>query len=154
MTGLNTTNLLIRHICASADEMQQIGRVLARVLLPRDVVFLKGDLGAGKTTLVSGVVAELMGDQVRATSPTFTLAHVWETPKGPLWHLDLWRLKSPEELWEIGLEEALGSAMTLIEWPERLGDYPLQPTFEITIDIQAGTRVVTIRGPQERAYII
>jgi tRNA threonylcarbamoyladenosine biosynthesis protein TsaE len=100
---------------------ERLGASLAAALAPRDLVALSGELGAGKTCLARAVIAGLMGGPEEVPSPTFTLVQTYETPKGPLWHFDLYRLSAPDEVWELGFEEALAEGMSLIEWPERLG---------------------------------
>ena len=97
------------------------GRRLAKLLRRGDVVALKGGLGVGKTTLARAIVAGLSPEQGEVPSPTFTLVQVYDLPGAPVWHFDLYRLTRPEEAWELGLEEALAGAISLIEWPERLG---------------------------------
>ena len=101
---------------------ERLGVSLAAILMPRDLVALSGDLGAGKTCLARAVIASLMGGPEEVPSPTFTLVQTYETPKGPLWHFDLYRLSAPDEVWELGLEEALAEGISLVEWPERLGN--------------------------------
>lgn len=104
-------------------------RRLAAHLQAGDVVFLIGDLGAGKTTFARGVIGALprvrdtgAGDtEDEVPSPTFTLVQIYERRPAPVWHVDLYRLTRPEEAEELGLDEALGEAITLIEWPDRLG---------------------------------
>ena len=86
-----------------------------------DVVCLSGGLGAGKTTLARGAIAAWMGADEEAPSPTYTLLQIYDGAKGALWHVDLYRLKRPEEAWELGLEDAYAEAACLIEWPQRLG---------------------------------
>ena len=95
------------------------GRVGAR-LAPGDVVALWGGLGAGKTTFARGAIEAWTGQPQDAPSPTYTLVQTYEGPRGELWHTDLYRLKRPEDAWELGLEDAFASAACLIEWPERL----------------------------------
>lgn len=98
-----------------------LGHRLGAVLAPGDVVCLSGELGAGKTTLARGAIAAWTGADEEAPSPTYTLVQTYEGEKGELWHCDLYRLKSPDDAWELGLEDAFASAACLIEWPERLG---------------------------------
>jgi tRNA threonylcarbamoyladenosine biosynthesis protein TsaE len=113
-----------------------LGTRLGAWLRVGDVVCLKGELGAGKTTLARGAVRAWTGDpNTEAPSPTFTLAQLYEGPKGQLWHMDLYRLNSPEEALEIGLEEALASGACLIEWAERLG--PLLPADRMELALTA-----------------
>jgi len=100
---------------------ERLGAGLAAVLMPRDLVALSGDLGTGKTCLARAVIASLMGGPEEVPSPTFTLVQTYETPKGTLWHFDLYRLLGPGEVWELGFEEALAEGISLVEWPERLG---------------------------------
>ncbi|HEV3156090.1 MAG TPA: tRNA (adenosine(37)-N6)-threonylcarbamoyltransferase complex ATPase subunit type 1 TsaE [Candidatus Baltobacteraceae bacterium] len=96
---------------------ERLAREFAQTLLPGDSVALRGPLGAGKTTFVRAIVAELHGTDV-ATSPTFTFRHRYEgTP--PIEHLDLYRIEHPKELSELGLHEAFTpDAIVLVEWPE------------------------------------
>ncbi len=88
---------------------------------PGDVVCLFGNLGAGKTTLSRGAIEAWVGAAEEAPSPTYTLVQTYDGPRGELWHVDLYRLKQPDDAWELGLEDAFAYAACLIEWPERLG---------------------------------
>ena len=105
-----------------AAATRELGARIAARLEKGDVVCLFGDLGAGKTTLARGVISALCGEDVEAPSPTYTLVQTYDTPRLALWHVDLYRLRSPQEAIELGLEDAFQSAATVIEWPERLGD--------------------------------
>lgn len=121
-----------------------LGHRLATVLKARDIVFLIGDLGAGKTTLARQIIANLCGID-DAPSPTYTLVQLYETDAGlPLWHVDLYRIEAPGELDELGLEDAFDEAITLIEWPERLGDARPADRLEISIAM-SGAGVDTVR---------
>lgn len=100
-----------------------LGRDIAQVLRPGDVIALSGTLGAGKTTLARAVLAGL-GLEGEAPSPSFALVIAYAPPdvRLPLWHVDLYRLRGPEELDELGLDDARADSALLIEWPERMGD--------------------------------
>jgi len=98
-----------------------LGRRLGEAIGPGDVVCLSGNLGAGKTTLARGAIEAWTGMQEEAPSPTYTLVQTYEGERGELWHVDLYRLKRPDDAWELGLEDAFAEAACLIEWPERLG---------------------------------
>ena len=99
----------------------RLGEDLAMALRPGDVLALSGDLGAGKTTLARGLIRALAGDPgLDVPSPTFTLVQSYDT-RVPVHHFDLYRLSSPAELDELGLEEALSDGAALVEWPERAG---------------------------------
>jgi tRNA threonylcarbamoyladenosine biosynthesis protein TsaE len=105
---------------------------LAPMLRVGDIVCLKGDLGSGKTTLVRFLLAALgVGDEV--PSPTFNLVLTYETPDFEVWHFDLFRLRSAQEIYELGIEQAFEEAVSLIEWPERLG--PLLPGDRLDIEL-------------------
>lgn len=120
------------------------GHRLATVLKARDVVFLYGDLGAGKTTLARQIIADLCGID-DAPSPTYTLVQLYETTAGvPLWHVDLYRIEAIGELAELGLDDAFDEAITLIEWPERLGAALPADRLEISIAM-TGAGVDTAR---------
>ncbi|MDT8345142.1 MAG: tRNA (adenosine(37)-N6)-threonylcarbamoyltransferase complex ATPase subunit type 1 TsaE [Thermohalobaculum sp.] len=100
-----------------------LGAQLAGGLAPGDVVALWGGLGAGKSVLARAILRALLGDAAAAIpSPSYTLVNVYDTPRGEVWHADLYRLAGPGEALELGLIEAMaGGAILLIEWPDRLG---------------------------------
>jgi tRNA threonylcarbamoyladenosine biosynthesis protein TsaE len=102
---------------ASADDMLALGRRLAAVLLPGDLVVLSGDLGAGKTTLVQGIGAGL-GVRGPITSPTFVIARVHPSLTGgpALVHADAYRLNSPAEVDDLDLDASLETSVTVVEW--------------------------------------
>src|SRR5215831_17568551 len=95
-----------------------------------DIIALKGDLGAGKTTFARHFIRARGGTE-EVPSPTFTLVQVYELGAAPIWHFDLYRIKSSEEAWELGIEDAFSEGISLIEWPERLGSLLPQRRLEI-----------------------
>ena len=108
---------MISCVLDDANATERLGEVLAHLLQPADVVLLVGDLGAGKTTLVRGLVRGLGGTD-KVTSPTFTLRHEYAT-KPALTHVDCWRLAEPDELDDLGLDEVIADGGALvIEWGE------------------------------------
>jgi tRNA threonylcarbamoyladenosine biosynthesis protein TsaE len=100
-----------------------LGAAVARVLAKREAVCLSGPLGAGKSVLARGLIRALSPDEADIPSPTFTLVQFYPGPRFPIAHFDLYRLKSPDEAYEIGLDEALKDGAAVIEWPERLGHH-------------------------------
>lgn len=137
------------HVKALASEGETLawGAQLGRALRVGDVVCLDGGLGAGKTTLARGIVRAWVGDEgADVPSPTFTLAQIYDGPQGALWHMDLYRLKQPEEALEIGLEEALSGAVCLIEWPSRLGALLPADRIELAFSGDGEARRVLVRG--------
>ena len=115
----------ILYPLSSLQDTQTLAQKIARCLQPCDVVLLKGDLGAGKTTLAKKIITLLNPEITSIPSPTFTLSQTYDTPKGDVWHYDLYRLKGSEDVLELGIDEAFASGICLIEWPERLGNLRL-----------------------------
>jgi tRNA threonylcarbamoyladenosine biosynthesis protein TsaE len=114
---------------------EALGATLAVRLKPGDVVGLKGDLGAGKTTLARAIIRAAAADPgLIVPSPTFTLVEVYDTPRGSYWHFDLYRLDDPQQVYELGWEEALAEGIVLLEWPERLGDL-LPQHLSVTLEL-------------------
>ena len=109
-------------ITSSLEQTWRIGEMLGALLGPGDIVCLYGDLGAGKTSLSYGIALGLEVKEQYITSPTFTFVNEYEG-RVPFYHIDLYRLKDPEELENIGFEEYLDSeGVTVIEWAERAED--------------------------------
>ncbi|TNE74346.1 tRNA (adenosine(37)-N6)-threonylcarbamoyltransferase complex ATPase subunit type 1 TsaE [bacterium] len=99
-----------------------------------DVVCLRGDLGAGKTHFVKGLIQAFGGNEVDVNSPTFTLIHEYRKANPPIYHFDCYRLKSEAEAIEIGIEDYLyGDGICCIEWPERIEGLLPSPRYEIEI---------------------
>lgn len=99
-------------------ELEALGTSLAHELRPGAVVWLEGELGAGKTTLAQ-VIVRALGGTSRATSPTYALVHRYETPGGPIYHIDCYRLRDPEEAADLDWAGLVSGRALLVEWPER-----------------------------------
>lgn len=136
----------VKTALADPAATEALGRRLAAVLRPGDVVCLSGDLGAGKTTLARGAIAAWTGVAEEAPSPTYTLVQTYAGAGGELWHVDLYRLSRPEDAWELGLEDAFADAVCLIEWPERLQGQLPRDRLDVTLTAQGTGRVATLVG--------
>ncbi len=115
-------------------ELREWGMRFGRAARAPLVVTIAGDLGAGKTTLVQAICAGY-GVEQPVTSPTFALVHEYDSPRGPVRHLDLYRLDRPGDLDSIGWDEIVrDDALVLVEWPERAGDR--LPPGHVPIDLE------------------
>ncbi len=120
----------------SPDETIAVGRTLHEVLTPPKIVLLRGDLGAGKTTLVKGIAAAFhAAEEDDVTSPTFTLVHEYRGPEATLYHIDLYRIESERELDTLGLDDLMEPHnILLIEWGEKFRRFALERDVEISIE--------------------
>ena len=108
-----------------------------------DVIALKGELGAGKTSFARAFIRARGGAEA-VPSPTFTLVQIYELGESTIWHFDCYRLRHPEEAWELAIEDAFNDGISLIEWPERLG--PLLPVRRLLISLCAGSTATARRA--------
>jgi tRNA threonylcarbamoyladenosine biosynthesis protein TsaE len=126
---------------------ERLGAALAERLGPRDVVALEGGLGAGKTTLARAILRAAAGDPALVVpSPTFTLVEVYDTPRGAFWHFDLYRLEEPDQVFELGWEEARADGIALIEWPERLAALLPSRRLTVTLVVEGDGRRAELQG--------
>lgn len=133
----------------SEMETEKVGEKLAHILSPGTVIAFTGDLGAGKTAFTRGL-ARGLGIPGRVTSPTFTIVNEYEGGRLPLFHFDMYRLSSSEELFDIGWEDyLLRGGVCAVEWSERVHD-ALEGA--ITVNISRGDgeydRIITITGEE------
>ncbi len=119
-------------VAGSLQDTEALAQRFAEILKPGDVLGLEGDLGAGKTAFARALI-QALGSVEEVPSPTFTLIQIYELPALEVWHVDLYRIEDESELQELGLDEAFGEALTIIEWPERLGSQ--MPADHINIHI-------------------
>jgi tRNA threonylcarbamoyladenosine biosynthesis protein TsaE len=129
---------------ADAAATEAAGAALARVFPTEDcVIYLHGDLGAGKTTLVRGLLRAL-GHAGRVPSPTYTLVEPYELGRLSLKHLDLYRIADPEELAYLGMRDMTGAL--LIEWPERGAHFLPEPDLACRLSVAPPGRVLEAEG--------
>jgi tRNA threonylcarbamoyladenosine biosynthesis protein TsaE len=120
----------------SAEETIAFGRTLAELLAPPKLVLLRGDLGAGKTTLVKGIAAAFeAAAEEDVTSPTFTLVHEYRGPRANLYHIDLYRVDTARELETLGLDDLRSErSVLLIEWGEKFARLQRERDMEISLE--------------------
>jgi tRNA threonylcarbamoyladenosine biosynthesis protein TsaE len=125
---------------------EDLGARLAPLLRPGMVVHLAGDLGAGKTTLVRGVLRAL-GFRGPVKSPTYTLVELYATSRLDLYHFDFYRFSQPEEYLDAGLDEYFGGdGICLVEWPEKAGAYLRGADLRIVLTIVGDTRAAELQA--------
>jgi tRNA threonylcarbamoyladenosine biosynthesis protein TsaE len=128
----------------SADELNRFGEEVGAGLTAPVVVGLSGELGSGKTTLVQAICRGL-GARARATSPTYALVHRYDGGATPVYHVDCYRLRHPDEARDLAFDDMIRErAIVLIEWPERAGAWapPLDRHFRLAYDPDPARRVV------------
>ncbi len=146
---INTGELLREVTTNSPEETIAFGHTLAELLAPPRLVLLRGDLGAGKTTLVKGIAAAFeAASEDDVTSPTFTLIHEYRGPRATLYHIDLYRIDTQRELDTLALDDLRGEdSILLIEWGEKFPRFVRERDVEIVLERKGEcTRVVTLYG--------
>ena len=136
----------MEFVTNSPEETEELGERLGRTLSPGDVVAFTGDLGAGKTAFTRGIARGLgIGDRV--TSPTFAIVNEYEGGRLPLFHFDMYRLTSSDELFDIGWEDYLDrGGVCAVEWSENVTE-AMEGAVSVTIDVLGeNTRRITISG--------
>jgi tRNA threonylcarbamoyladenosine biosynthesis protein TsaE len=149
--GSSADRRLAERPLASEAETASFAAKLAAIVRAGDVVTLWGDLGTGKTALARALIRARGRPDEEVPSPTFTLVQIYE-PADPdaaaVWHFDLFRIAAPEDALELGIDDAFASAVSLIEWPDRLG--PLLPAHRLDLTLCPGpdrhSRWLTIAG--------
>tara|TARA_B100000678_G_C18170351_1_gene486930 strand:+ start:136 stop:579 length:444 start_codon:yes stop_codon:yes gene_type:complete len=131
------------------SESLALGRALAKVARPGDMIALSGPLGAGKTSIARGLLAEL-GLAGEAPSPSFAIVQPYDPPEVafPVLHVDLYRIEEAGEAEELGLDDARIDSLLVVEWPERLGEQWLADALWLTLSVMdSGARRLTARVP-------
>ncbi len=144
-----------RGAVASEAEMDALAHRLSKLLQPGNTVLLSGGVGAGKTHLARALIrAWLAAPDEPVPSPTFTLVQTYGAGATEVWHADLYRLGDPGEIAELGLDEAFGHALCLIEWPDRLA--PDWPKHCVMLHLERqldDSRAVTLLAPAGSALV-
>ena len=141
----------MQYITHSPGETEAVGAALAKVLTAGTILAYRGDLGAGKTAFTRGL-AKGLGAKDLVTSPTYTIVNEYLSGRLPLFHFDMYRLASSDDLWDIGWEDYLDrGGICAMEWSENVSD-ALEGAISITIDkLGEDTRRITIEGGETLA---
>jgi tRNA threonylcarbamoyladenosine biosynthesis protein TsaE len=145
----NQTSVTCEVTTHSPEETIAFGRTLTEILAPPKLVLLRGDLGAGKTTLVKGIAAAFdAAAEEDVTSPTFTLIHEYRGPRAILYHIDLYRIDTPRELETLGLDDLRSdNSILLIEWGEKFSRLVRERDVEIALErVSETARLIRISG--------
>jgi tRNA threonylcarbamoyladenosine biosynthesis protein TsaE len=132
----------------SPEETIALGRDLAKMLTPPKIVVLRGDLGAGKTTLVKGIAQGFQAaSEEDVTSPTFTLIHEYRAPTASVYHIDLYRIDTQRELDTLALDDLMSEdSVLLIEWGEKFARFAHERDVEVTLSrVAEDERLITVR---------
>ncbi len=132
----------------SEEETAEVGKKLAQLAGRGDCFALFGTLGMGKSVLARAFIHALCG-KIDVPSPTFTLVQLYDAPDFTIYHFDLYRLKSAEEIFELGMEEALYEGVSLIEWPDKMSCYLPRNCFRITFTAAGNERQLTISSASD-----
>ena len=141
----------MEYITNSPEETEKLGAALGRVLKPGTVIAYSGDLGAGKTAFTRGI-ARGLGILEPVTSPTYTIVNEYDTGRLPLFHFDMYRLTSSEDLWDIGWEDYLErNGICAVEWSENVADALENPLFIHMEKLGDTSRRITLKGETDYA---
>ena len=141
----------MEYITGSPEETEAVGAALGRVLTPGSVVAYRGDLGAGKTAFTRGL-ARGLGCTDTVTSPTYTIVNEYLSGRIPLFHFDMYRLRSSGDLWDIGWEDYLErGGVCAVEWSENVAD-AMEDAVTVNLEkLGENTRRITIEGGEHLA---
>lgn len=139
---------MLRFELSSLKATEDLARRLAPRLKMGDVIALHGGLGAGKTTFSRALISALLGQETEVPSPTYTLVQTYDGPSFPIFHFDLYRLEDPNEVFELGWDDAQ-DGLALIEWPERAGPHLPLWRLDLHIDLVGDNRTARLEPQGE-----
>ncbi|MBR6355566.1 MAG: tRNA (adenosine(37)-N6)-threonylcarbamoyltransferase complex ATPase subunit type 1 TsaE [Alphaproteobacteria bacterium] len=132
----------------SEKDTAYIAEQFADIAKSGDIFALNGTLGAGKSVFARAFIQKLTPVK-EAPSPTFTLVQMYPTPKFDIYHYDLYRLKSPAELFELNVDEAFYAGVCLIEWPEKMGPLTPRNIWQVDFEVNGNERTITVSVDDE-----
>ena len=145
----NNNNNIYERECITTEDIEELGKDIAKIIDIGDVLLLRGDLGAGKTTLTRGLLRELFqDDSMIVTSPSYLLDNTYEFNGINIHHMDLYRLPTASDLSMLGIPQIYDKSLCIIEWPERLhkNDYPSNYLdIELLINNNNQHRIINIK---------
>ena len=124
-----------KYILYNKEDSKNLAIQIANDIKPGNIITFSGDLGAGKTFFCRQIIKQLCGSETNVTSPTFNLLQIYDWNDCSIYHYDLYRLKNPSEIYELGIEEAMTANVCLIEWPELIDGILPNDTIAINIEI-------------------
>ncbi|MBQ7674190.1 MAG: tRNA (adenosine(37)-N6)-threonylcarbamoyltransferase complex ATPase subunit type 1 TsaE [Alphaproteobacteria bacterium] len=132
-------------VCRSLDDTKEAAKYFATFAKAGQCFALTGDLGSGKTTFSQFLIQTLMPSVEYVSSPTFTIVQTYNSEnQTEIWHVDCYRLKDREEFFELGLQEAFETCITIIEWPKIIDEFLPQNTIKITFSVnKIGDRLIS-----------
>ena len=133
-------------------ETKTLATEIKEYLQNGDVILLKGEIGAGKSHFARSLIQAAMDKVEEVPSPTFTLVQTYDTKIGSIWHADLYRLSDHSEIFELGLIDAFGKEIVLVEWPDRLGHLEPQDALKIEIVILENDKREVIFSTSSRMW--
>lgn len=141
------------YSCFSGSETDTVmlGCRLAQIAEKGDIFALFGTLGMGKSVLSRAFIQSFVGE-TDVPSPTFTLLQTYETPKYEIYHFDLYRLKNADEIFELGMEEAMFNGVCLIEWPEKMGGYLPKRAIRVELKPEKNGRRISFLTADEARF--
>ena len=128
------------YLSQTEADTVSLGQKVAKIAQKGDILALDGTLGMGKSVFCRAFIQSLVG-QTEVPSPTFTLLQTYDAPDFEIYHFDLYRLKDPDEIFELGMEEAMYQGVCLIEWPEKMGSYLPRRAIMVKISPQENGRL-------------
>ncbi len=134
-------------------DTSRLGARLAGLLRPGDTVLLEGPIGAGKTHLARALIQARLARAEDVPSPTFTLVQTYAAPGVEIWHADLYRLTHPDEVWELGLDDAFSRAICLVEWPDRLGRHVPDRALRLNLSALGAGRLATLSDGRDEILV-
>ena len=137
------------YICPNLEDTEKLAQKFATLAKKGDIFALFGTLGMGKSVFARAFIKQLTTSE-EVPSPTFTLLQTYDAQDFDIYHYDLYRLKSAEEIFELNMEEAMACGVCLIEWPEKMGGYLPRKCIKINITPCGNGRKITVESKDEQ----